>query len=517
MKTNLPPFGPGYDPAEALEILRLAAAVSAFVPRYNTDHKFSELDPTAPATSSPIVATLPYSSPGPIMPSLFPDRWPTGWVAGLWTGDNPTWERSIVVSYGDGNLSFANQAFLTYNPAADAYCLAFRGTITPGNVLEDLGCFLVPAGPLTVGDFTPPVLAGEENAPPPKHPAVVAHFIEKVKVSNRWYCPSNIPGVSERACVHGGFRVALESLDFAAVSPVAPTNLLERVENVLERKEHTLTGLLEEIGRRAAGRPIKLYVTGHSLGAGMASLCAAWLQTQPIKNAEFRVKLYAFAQPKPGNDYFASAQGIAFGPGWIYAVVNSLDTIPQVGLTLQNLKALNYQGCIEFLASKLGPIAWIAKNLIPPFNFVHMGSEIYLEGGPIAAGATPATDGFYNLPQVPSPDPAPSAATAATEAEKQKSGLHLPTLGKKPTPPAPNPGPKPPEPVFKFPAYLFLPATPGMPNDYVPPADTWTITPYADEDAATLGMFAPLWQHMPWIYQQALVQQIARLKASNDS
>lgn len=486
MPTTLPPFGPAYDPAEALEILRLASAVSTFIPRFNwrTDNKtvvkncYATLNPHAPATSAPVQSILSPGGTPPILPSLFPHRWPAGWVAGIWQGENPTWARSIVVSEG---RTFANQALLAYNPAADAYCLAFRGTMTPGNALEDLAALLVSAGPLSAGDFTL-VPALEGKLPALRLPAAVQETLDKITLSKRCYCPMDIPGVTEplpdahglpriRAHVHAGFRVALESLDFAAMALDQPHGLGERILNTLAHEAHTLTAMLEELGRRAAGRPVKLYVTGHSLGAGMASLCAAWLQTQPIKNTRFQIKLYAFAQPKPGNDYFAHAQSLAFGNGWIYNINNTLDTIPQVGLTLQNLHALNYQGCIAFLAEKLGPVSTAASWAVPPFNYVHMGTEIVLRGAPVVAGRSAAEDGFYNLPPV---DPATGQ--------------------------------------YQFPAYLFIQPTPGMPDDYIPPAATWTVQPCATGlDTATLGMFAPLWQHMPWIYAQALARQLGRI------
>lgn len=514
---TLPVFGPGYHTGECMEILRLAAAVSTFVPRYE-QKGMAALDPLAPADGSPVADTFPAPAGQPVpLPSLFTHRWPAGWVAGLWVGAKPTWAQSIIVSEGH---SFANQAVLIYNPQADAYCLAFRGTMTPGNALEDLMCVMVPAGPVNLKAYAQHL---REKAEAAKNKAAswllraeaamagTAGFVH----SNRWYCAADIPGVSERAHVHMGFRLALESLDYAATSPAAAGNRGTALEILLH--DHSLTGMLTELGRRAMGRPIKLYVTGHSLGAGMASLAASWLSTQPIPGATFDIKCYAFAQPKPGDDYFASAGALGLGPSRAFAVLNTLDTIPQVGLTYQNLHSLNYQGCVDFLINAMGAagqaVEWATGTVAPAMNYVHWGTVVYLKGEPVVPGATPEDPSFYALPPVAQTERNSDSAPATAESTDQMVQMHRRWLLSRHRTAKPDTAPTtaspPTVPVYQFPAYLFTPATPDQPNDYIPPPESWNVAVTTDvQSSAVVASFAPLWQHMPWIYMQALAKEM---------
>jgi hypothetical protein len=471
-------FKPGYDTKECIEILRLAAAVSAFLPRFGGGTDFPVLDPFAPADSSPIVDTV--TDPATkVLPSLFYHRWPAGWGAGIREGLKPTWVHSIAVSFASKNPAVptpSNQAFLAYNRKLDAYCLAFRGTMTAGNAIEDALALMVPAGPC---DYQAEVAAavriaehalgragdGIEDLLQHIHiPPAVKAYIAAHSTSERSYCAPNIPGVSDRAKVHAGFRLAVESLDFAADFVNLPASG-HSVSGLVPHR-NTLTGMLQTIAGTARGKPIKIYVTGHSLGAGMASLAAGWLSTQPIAGATFDVKLYAFAQPKPGNDYFSYASTLSFGLDRAFCVMNTLDSVPQLALTLQPLYSVNDPGSLAFLTNLiekipvLGPAVVTFFNSLPPLNYVHMGTQVLLEGQPIVPGATSAP-GLYNLP--PQPDGS-----------------------------------------WAMPQYLLLPAPAGAGNDAYPQEAAWTNSPGAP-NTAEAKTYATLWQHMPWIYQQALV------------
>jgi hypothetical protein len=527
-------LNPAYDAGECLEILRLAAAVDSFIPLYGGGKDAVELDPLAPASQPPIQDVIPSGllsggvQTAPVMPSIFYHRWPAGWTAGIVKFPiKPTWRHSIACSIGPSAMdkagkevpipTFSNQCLLTYNKQRDAYCLAFRGTATLGNVLEDLLALPVPAGPINfldealkipedirklgigfgqvidkllelvlprwaVRDLDDVAAWAEKVAADIVHllpdplkwlPAKwLSHIILGLVQSNRSYVLPDLPGISERAAVHAGFRIALESLDFAPSPLVLPDwhhpTLGDLSDLVGLLEPNTLTGMLQHLADQAGGKPIKLYVTGHSLGAGMASLAAAWLKTQPFKGATFDVKLYAFAQPKPGNEYFSYAVATAFDNTGSFAVLNSLDTVPQVAMTVENLESLNFVGCIDFLLDGLGPAGKAVKDMfsaLPPWNYVHSGQVVILPGAPVQSGTTPAdSNGFYNLPPLPSGG-------------------------------------------YAYPAYLFAPLQPGASNNATVPQKDWTVQPVI-EGIGNPAAFANLWQHMPWSYEEGMVRLI---------
>lgn len=62
--------------------------------------------------------------------------------------------------------------------------------------------------------------------------------------------------------------------------------------------------------------------------------------------------------------------------------------------------------------------------------------------------------------------------------------------------------------AYRYPKYLFLP--PDGTNAYPDPV-LWTFSPteattWADEQYGTPSLLAPIWQHMPWTYMQALIR-----------
>ena len=77
-----------------------------------------------------------------------------------------------------------------------------------------------------------------------------------------------------------------------------------------------------EIRRLQTERSRKLWVTGHSLGAGLATLAVArWLeQKRPVAG------LYTFGQPRTGDRVFARNFDFAFRPH-TFRIVNHLDVV----------------------------------------------------------------------------------------------------------------------------------------------------------------------------------------------
>ncbi|POA99057.1 hypothetical protein C2134_08235 [Chromobacterium sinusclupearum] len=451
-----------YSVEEALEILCLASAVGGELwsdptrgPDAENDSKENTIGlfPTAKMTEAPIISVVNKTRyPGQALPSLLTQRWPQGWQAGIKSED---WSRSICLSCQD---LFYNQAMLAYHPELDAYCLAFRGTVNRPNVFEDFEALLVSATPITID---------VENQ---KHAAKwIGEAAKQWTISSRTYCKQTYDGTTERAKVHMGFRLALESLDFAA----------EKICGHRNRLSDMLKAVIEQSGQ---GKPIRIYVTGHSLGAGMATLAAAWLNAQPFANACFDVKCYAFAQPKPGNEYFAYQYALDFGNQGAFAVLSSLDTVPQVPLTLESVSSLNYPQAMEGLGVPQQMLPTLAA--MPGLNFSHAGRQILLKGQAIVKGARPCkaaprTDedtkcvdpGFYTLPA----------------AGKDSNGKDY----------------------WRLPAYLMF--TPEQAGGDVPDPEQWIATEYGDNPAnKRLNNLAGLWQHLPWIYQQWLYLETLR-------
>lgn len=86
-----------------------------------------------------------------------------------------------------------------------------------------------------------------------------------------------------------------------------------------------------------------IYITGHSQGAASATLLRSYLHygaDRPTKSYSY--KTYAFAQPKPGNDHYATDfESLFCNTGLAFRVTNSLDWVPQGPLTIEIPSDLN--------------------------------------------------------------------------------------------------------------------------------------------------------------------------------
>jgi triacylglycerol lipase len=78
----------------------------------------------------------------------------------------------------------------------------------------------------------------------------------------------------------------------------------------------------EQVRRLQAERPRQLWVTGHSLGAALATLAVArWREMKrPVSG------LYVFGQPRTGDETFARNFDFAFRP-YTFRIVNNLDIV----------------------------------------------------------------------------------------------------------------------------------------------------------------------------------------------
>jgi hypothetical protein len=202
--------------------------------------------------------------------------YPAGWAP----VNGTNWMSAFAYSETKDGVT-ENVSMLVKN--GSVYCLAFRGTVNMANVRQDAQAALEAAGPNNSSKFN--------------------------------YINNGAPGPIGTPKVHSGFRASLETM--AAGSPS-----LESTQS--------LTDLINLIPDGA-----DVIVTGHSLGAGQATLCAAALAAGgfPGVTAKFNLKVYAIAQPHPGNAAFQANYQYSFGTGdstMAYCVDNSLDIIPKL-------------------------------------------------------------------------------------------------------------------------------------------------------------------------------------------
>jgi hypothetical protein len=120
-----------------------------------------------------------------------------------------------------------------------------------------------------------------------------------------------------------------------------------------------------------------LYIIGHSQGAAMATLVHAFLfnalsvaESSPddplgLKGERYRLKSYAFAQPKPGNYPFAAEFArYTQGPDTAIVINNDIDPVPKVPMTMQSTADLETDFHGRFLvANVVRSLGGISKAL----------------------------------------------------------------------------------------------------------------------------------------------------------
>jgi hypothetical protein len=177
--------------------------------------------------------------------------------------------------------------------------------------------------------------------------------------------------------------------DFASLLPLVPFPfLLEPHEPGIEVAIGTLLGLevlseLTGVGQIENSEPVTLltflqeqlnepdiFVTGHSLGACLASVTAAWLATMFLSAARFKV--YTFAAPSAGNGAFAG-------------YYNTLDAIPSAWASLPTLGTY-YQPaplCPEYIKEIIAEAEKDIGNEYVQVGTAAQGSAIALQGSVI--------------------------------------------------------------------------------------------------------------------------------------
>lgn len=301
----------GFIYEEARDLLGLSLSADLFAPMaqgvawvsFKTTQITPENDPDNPI-SKQIEEFYPYPEK-PI--------WPENWTPGIKQKDanGNVWTESIIASTipgfepGDPPLK-ANSALFAYNKKLDAYCIAFAGTTNLPTTMQDVLYTPVKAGPVEMLD-------GSSEYKYMSNTSYVRNWDEPIQS----FTPTDDALFDQPpkviAKVSMGIRFGLETLTING-----------------DPKKNLLT-MLASTGKKK----INLFLTGHSLGAGMASLFAAWLQANDIPGVKINVKTYAFAPEKIGNETFVDEYNTgATNQGMHFIVRNTLDICPQLPLTI---------------------------------------------------------------------------------------------------------------------------------------------------------------------------------------
>jgi len=99
----------------------------------------------------------------------------------------------------------------------------------------------------------------------------------------------------------------------------------DELEQIIAVEKEALLGL------EAIAEPLEVYTTGHSLGGGLAPLCALALK-RTLKPSTVNLKVYSIAAPKIGNEAFAEYYHQQIGEGMSYRVENWFDPVPNLPL-----------------------------------------------------------------------------------------------------------------------------------------------------------------------------------------
>jgi hypothetical protein len=348
---------PGFILREALELQLLAYAVNM------------ELDLGARREEDPLLPaqTDKDGNPKPVACSTKKSGvalnstegvWPEGWTH----LPGKTWRESIFETSVLGLKPFGiNAALIAWHKATNRYALAFAGTRNLVNSIQDFLALPVTTGPLNLADAEASVdlVAGNGR-----------QFLEgyhKLLPSNERYTPASYPAKGMRdPQMHLGFRLAFETLSWE-----------------LAVGKHTLREALAGLPNGA-----ELFVTGHSLGGGIANVAAGWLTSGNIDRS-FNVKTYTFASPKSGNESFVNWLNLSLATKQQYfRVYHAKDTVPEVPFTFQipatdlnnpsMLSGLLPPGELQKLIEAILNLGSHTKGR--SFNFVDAGAPIPLLG-----------------------------------------------------------------------------------------------------------------------------------------
>lgn len=157
--------------------------------------------------------------------------------------------------------------------------------------------------------------------------------------------------------------------------------------------------IVEQMQRFSVGEgPHEWFITGHSQGAAVATLCRSYLYYQPLTGIEnITYKTYVFAQPKPGDTYYGyDFEKITYDyskqSSMAFRVSNTHDWVAEVPLSIQLLKDLSRPNLLTIhnpfklgkkgLNSLIHPILVLLERIrfLTSLDYVGCGTPIILPG-----------------------------------------------------------------------------------------------------------------------------------------
>lgn len=105
-----------------------------------------------------------------------------------------------------------------------------------------------------------------------------------------------------------------------------------------------INDITEKIKEKYAKGRRDFIIFGHSQGAAVAYLVTAQLKHYQQTGAlpkDIQFKTYCSAAPKPGNLYFAYDYEASTQMGWSFTVVNAVDWVPELPVSIQSLEDFN--------------------------------------------------------------------------------------------------------------------------------------------------------------------------------
>ena len=155
----------------------------------------------------------------------------------------------------------------------------------------------------------------------------------------------------------GSLQVGGSQLDYKfADDPQADVHLGFALGALLLLEDPT-DGILSRFKKNGIGAGAKVYVTGHSQGAAIATLIRSYLHYAADAPGQVAYKTYVYAQPKPGNDHYAEDFESRFcNSDLAFRVTNSLDWVPQVPFTIELLSDINQPNILSILGHVAIPV-----------------------------------------------------------------------------------------------------------------------------------------------------------------
>ena len=219
--------------------------------------------------------------------------------------------------------------------------------------------------------------------------------------------------ISVLVWAQGHITVGHQSIEFQfAAEPDAGVHLGFALGTLVLLKDPT-NGILAQLAQHGVAAGSDVYVTGHSQGAAMATLLRSYFQYAPDAPPGPSYKTYVFAQPKPGNDHYATDFERQFGnAGLAFRVTNSLDWVPQVPFTLEMIRDVNHPNPLTVLASPsllldalmkvMEPLVSEARRIIERHSRPHLQQKATALAQKVAPASVPTPPAPFDAPFHPS-------------------------------------------------------------------------------------------------------------------